>query len=368
MVELWGNTLSFIGSLFGILIDTILFDAFFPRKRPERYYWPLIVTGTFIIFMFSILVGNRFGYTFAILFEIAVYYLLCAFLYQSRWDRRLFVVVTNYAILYSASYWGDALCIFFLDLTYEEYVWNIPLYSVAFILRLLAIFSIALLIQKYHQPLSVGKQARAWVPLSAVFPISTLLIIWQIYTFPHEQQIWQICLLILNVVDVVAILLLDHLEQSAINREKLVAAAERAHVQDETIEALSQAYAGQRKMTHDYRAQLSTLSELVDQGNLAEVKAFLSEMKDHQSERILLINTHNAAIDAVLNQKGYAGQRQGIDMRFRVNNQYLVISGEESLPDINTSSQYVATGEKQYVLMSQEDYWNGLVTNASPAQ
>lgn len=50
------------------------------------------------------------------------------------------------------------------------------------------------------------------------------------------------------------------------------------------------------------------------------------------------------------------------------NNQYLVISGEESLPDINTSSQYVATGEKQYVLMSQEDYWNGLVTNASPAQ
>jgi len=55
-------------------------------------------------------------------------------------------------------------------------------------------------------------------------------------------------------------------------------------------------------------------------------------------------------------------------MRFRVNNQYLVISGEESLPDINTSSQYVATGEKQYVLMSQEDYWNGLVTNASPAQ
>ena len=258
--------------------------------------------------------------------------------------------------------------IFFLDLTYEEYVWNIPLYSVAFILRLLAIFSIALLIQKYHQPLSVGKQSRAWVPLSAVFPISTLLIIWQIYTFPHEQQIWQICLLILNVVDVVAILLLDHLEQSAINREKLVAAAERAHVQDENIEALSQAYAGQRKMTHDYRAQLSTLSELVDQGNLAEVKAFLSEMKDHQSERILLINTHNAAIDAVLNQKDYAGQRQGIDMRFRVNNQYLVISGEESLPDINTSSQYVATGEKQYVLMSQEDYWNGLVTNASPAQ
>ena len=104
-------------------------------------------------------------------------------------------------------------------------------------------------------------------------------------------------------VDVVALLLLDHLEQSAINREKLVAAAERAHVQDENIQALSQAYAGQRKMTHDYRAQLSTLSELLEGGELEDAKAYLSEMKARQSERILLINTHNAAIDAVLNQK-----------------------------------------------------------------
>ena len=38
-----------------------------------------------------------------------------------------------------------------------------------------------------------------------------------------------------------------------------------------------------------------------------------------QSERILLVNSHNAAIDAVLNQKGYIGKKQGIDMRFRVN-------------------------------------------------
>ena len=120
-------------------------------------------------------------------------------------------------------------------------------------------------------------------------------------------------------VDVAALLLLDHLEQSAVNREKLVAATQRARVQDENIQALSQAYAGQRKMTHDYRAQLSTLSELLEQGNMVEAKSFLSEMKDHQSERILLINTHNAAIDAVLNQKGYTAQRQEIDMRFRVN-------------------------------------------------
>lgn len=319
MVELWGSILSLAGNTVSIWIELALLDAFFPRKRSGSTDWLLIVADIVVSSVFSIFVGNVLDYAIKMLFEVASYYVLCAILYQSRWDRRLFFIVTNYAVLYSVSYWSDALCMFLLDLTYAEYVWNIPLYSAVFILRLLALFSLALLIRKYHQPLSVGNQARAWVPMSAVFPISTLLIIWQIYTFPHEQQIWQICLLILDVVDVVALLLLDHLEQSAVNREKLVVAAERAHVQDENIQALSQAYAGQRKMTHDYRAQLSTLSELLEQGDLEEAKAFLSEMKDRQSERILLINTHNAAIDAVLNQKGYAAQRQGIDMRFRVN-------------------------------------------------
>lgn len=223
------------------------------------------------------------------------------------------------AVLYSSAYWLDALCMYALNLTYEEYIWNVPLYSAVFLLRPLSFLVVALIIRKYHPPLSVGKQARAWVSLSVVFPLSTLLIIWQIYTFPNEQQIWHFCLLILDVVDVVFLLLLDHLEQSAVNREKLIAAAERAHVQDENIQALSQAYAGQRKMTHDYRTQLSTLSALLEQGNLEEAQSFLSEMKVHQSEHILLVNTHNAAIDAVLNQKGYIAQRQGIDMRFRVN-------------------------------------------------
>jgi len=319
MVELWGNVLSLAGNIISIWIEIVLFDAFFPRKRSGPSHYFFICAAIAAASIFSIFVGSSYGYALKIFFEVAAHYVLCAILYQSRWDRRLFIVVTNYAVLFSASHWANSICMLLLHLTYEEYIWNISLYSSVFFLRALVLLTASLIIRKHHQPLSVGKQARAWVPLSIVFPLSTLLIIWQIYTFPNEQQIWQISLVILNVVDIVALLLLDYLEQSAANREKLVAAAERGHVQDENIQALIQAYAGQRKMTHDYRAQLSTLSELLEQGNLEEAKLFLLEMKDRQSERILLINTHNAAIDAVLNQKGYSGQQLGIDIRFRVN-------------------------------------------------
>lgn len=321
MVEVWGSALSLVGNALGTLIDIILLDAFLPRKRLGKPFFLFVVAGGLIVFLtlFSLLLDSGFGYAFKILFEVAAYYVLCAILYESRWDRRLLIVVTLYAILYSSTYWTDTLCMAILHLTYEEYVWNIPLYSAMFLIRPIVLLAIALIIRKYHQPLAVGKQTRAWVPLTAVFPAGTLLVIWQVYTHPGQQQTWQICLLILDAVDVAALLLLDHLEQSALNRERLLAADVRAHVQDENIEALSQAYAGQRKMTHDYRAQLSTLSELLETGEVEDAKAYLAEMKARQSERILLINTHNAAIDAVLNQKGYQGRQLGIDLRFRVN-------------------------------------------------
>lgn len=53
--------------------------------------------------------------------------------------------------------------------------------------------------------------------------------------------------MILDLVDIAALILLDYLEENAENREKLIVANERAHVQDENIQALSQAYAGQKE-------------------------------------------------------------------------------------------------------------------------
>lgn len=111
MVELWGNLLSLIGSIVSAWIGLILFDAFFPRKKFGKSYCFFVTLGISVFFVFSLFVGSSFGYASKILFEVASYYALCALLYQSRWDRRLFVIVTTYAVLYSSAYWLDALCI-----------------------------------------------------------------------------------------------------------------------------------------------------------------------------------------------------------------------------------------------------------------
>lgn len=160
MVEVWGSVLTLIGNAFTVCIDFILFDAFATRKKGGRAYWGVIALGIAVSSVFSLLIDNNFGYEFKIVFEVLTYYIICTVLYESRWDRRLLIVVTLYAILYSSTYWTDTLCMAILHLTYEEYVWNVPLYSAMFLIRPIVLLAIALIIRKYHQPLAVGKQTR----------------------------------------------------------------------------------------------------------------------------------------------------------------------------------------------------------------
>ena len=42
-------------------------------------------------------------------------------------------------------------------------------------------------------------------------------------------------------------------------------------------------------------------------------------MQEQQTERALMVNTHNSAIDAVLNQRAMPLQKQHIDIQFEVN-------------------------------------------------
>ena len=177
MVVVWGNILSFIGNVFAVVIGKLIFDAFFPRNEKRNKNWIYTLLLWTIYTSFSILIGTKLGYTFKMLQEISLLYVFSAFLYQSRWDRRLFIVVTVYAVLFSYSYWFESIFLYFGNWEYEEYIWNIPLYSAVFFVRGFISLCIALLIRKYHHPLHTRTHTSAWVPLSAVFPVCTLLVL-----------------------------------------------------------------------------------------------------------------------------------------------------------------------------------------------
>ena len=94
---------------------------------------------------------------------------------------------------------------------------------------------------------------------------------------------------------------------------------EQLRSQRANIDALSSAYATQRKMTHDFRHHIAALSGMLQGGETQQAQDYLAALQEQQTERALMVNTHNSVIDAVLNQKGYAAQKQHIDIQFEVN-------------------------------------------------
>lgn len=318
MLDLWGNILTVFNSLTNSAGMLLIFESFFRRAtRGVRYGSALLawyLAGTCLLFG-SWDGGKELLRAVGICLLNAVLMML---LYRARWDRAFFVAVTAYVLCSAPNYWTDWVVMHLLGLSREELVWNIPLYSVVFIGKSLASLLLGWLIWRLHKPLpATDAPSRVWVPLVTIFPVLTLVALYG--TYAQDPRQWQGTLLVLEIVDVATLLLFDRLERSAMDREALVAAHERARVQDENLQALSQAYGAQRKLTHDFRACLTTLSGLLEQGEVAQAQRYLEELKVRQTERILLVNTHNAAIDAILNQKGYAAGKRGVDLRFRVN-------------------------------------------------
>ena len=317
MIEYWGTFLTIVCAAIATVAFLTFFDAFFERKQMGGKYWcaVLLLFASFALISLAIH-GNIF---LQMTLEITLEYIFCSAIYRSRWDRRFFLVATIYAISFSSSYWINQLFLTLSGQSYEEYLWNIPLYSVRVLTGAFLLLILAATVKQVHHPFASDEQPRVWIPVFAAFPLLTLLVLLVSYFPSPEQWIWQICLVILDLVDAVALFLLDHLERAALEREQLLVVRERARVQDENMQALSQAYGAQRKMTHDFRAHLAALADLMEHGSMEDAKKYLADLRVRTTERVLLVNSHHAAVDAVLNQKGYLGKQRGVDIRFRVN-------------------------------------------------
>ena len=124
---------------------------------------------------------------------------------------------------------------------------------------------------------------------------------------------------ILLATNAVILILIDLTEKNNLAQEQQKTLNEQLRSQRANIDALSSAYATQRKMTHDFRHHIAALSGMLQGGETQQAQDYLAALQEQQTERALMVNTHNSAIDAVLNQKGYAAQKQHIDIQFEVN-------------------------------------------------
>lgn len=313
-----GYVLSVILTSLQVWAYSLLFDVFFERRYNGKKFYSLLVLWMVIMVLAVSIRPDRIGVPM-FLTEIAVFYMMNVTLYEGHWDRRLFVTVTYYASVFSIASLTQLFAAYALSISLEELVWRKALYTVVLFINIAQDFAIPLALRRFHPSLPEQAKPHAWVPLGVLFPGCTLFFLFMSRVGEPENTAWLVCLVAMCIVDISALFLLDQLESGIQTREMLAVARQRAETQASNIKALADSYAAQRRLTHDFRKYIFTLSNMLAQGEVKEASDYLDKLKEQQTERILLVNSHHPTIDAILNQAGYMARSKDIDIHFVLN-------------------------------------------------
>ena len=300
----------------------LLFDAFSARKMERFRHWIIVTSLAFLeatLLNFAAITMPNYS---KIVIGLVLLFSLHRFLYTSNRMFSFYISVIFYATICCVDNCWYTMLLLMSEaqdsVTPGEMVWqNLFMHSV--------IIAVCFLQAKARN----GKLSQAtnfrWYTIPAVLSLASVLLIFFFGNCFQQGQIsiqpLCVCATFITVMQIAALLLISWMEQNANFREEAISLQAKSKAQQESIEALSAAYAQQRKLTHDFRAHLSTLDGMLMQQNrdINTIQTYIHRLQSKQTERILLVNTHHAALDALLNQKALVAKNRKIDIQFSVN-------------------------------------------------
>lgn len=299
-----------------------LFDAFSQRKRKNAAHWKIVaafvlLTATFLNTSYLFMASS-----WQLPFVMGMFYLLHRLLYGGNRIFSFYIAVIFYAL---------PCCKDNLMFTFSFLLSKINVYAthnVGLSLTFLEHFAIGMVCylqktQRKHRHAQTANWIWYSVP-AALSAVSVLLIFFFRVCFQKEKISSLplfVCSSFIICMQIAALLLVSRMEQNVHFREETIALQTKSNAQQESIEALSAAYAQQRKLSHDFRAHLDTLAAMLSQKNcdIDMIQTYLNGLQTEQTKRLLLVNTHHTALDALLNQKALMAKNREIDIQFRVN-------------------------------------------------
>ena len=300
----------------------LLFDAFSARKMERFRHWIIVTSLAFLeatLLNFAAITMPNYS---KIVIGLVLLFSLHRFLYTSNRMFSFYISVIFYATICCVDNCWYTMLLLMSEaqdsVTPGEMVWqNLFMHSV--------IIAVCFLQAKARN----GKLSQAtnfrWYTIPAVLSLASVLLIFFFGNCFQQGQIsiqpLCVCATFITVMQIAALLLISWMEQNANFREEAISLQARSKAQQESIEALSAAYAQQRKLTHDFRAHLSTLDGMLMQQNrdINTIQTYIHSLQSKQTERILLVNTHHAALDALLNQKALVAKNRKNDIQLSVN-------------------------------------------------
>lgn len=301
---------------------TLLYDGFSDRRFKINIFWEIAIIYIFVTGTAFNAVDLHLVEISKILVSMLAY--ICFYVLQYK-NAGIFGVLIA-AICYAMLCCIDNLC--YTGIIYVcgmEILWNdYANYLMPLVVRVVFVF-VCFAQKKLRRTHDVVTANWHWYIVPAFLSFMVVVLT---FFFGECFSIGQmtlrplfVCALFLTLIQVSALFLVSWMEQNAHFREETLSLQTRTKAQQESMEALSAAYAQQRKLTHDFQAHLDMLENLlVREGEDAvETKRYLHDLRRAQVTRLLLVDTHNTALNALLNQKALLAKNRKIDIQFLVN-------------------------------------------------
>jgi sensor histidine kinase YesM len=303
----------------------LLWDGFSTRRWQRKTFW--LAFALWYMATYSILNIQSFIFPSGVvhIFVSLALYLAGSYLLYRVKNKLYFSILCllGYLILYGVSFGCGMLGATICGMTGEEFrATKLPL-TITTILTYLMVFMVVLVIRQLPRTGSQMHLKKSQLFLSFIFPASSLLFLITLLLITTDHSLSTrfvaFCLFLILASNMVILLLLNWMAQTTQSREQELALTQTIKYQSENMEALGAAYADQRKLTHDFYTHLELLNGLLSAGNMEDAVAYLQTLRAQQTTRALLVNSHHAVLDALLNQKAYTARQHGIDISFEVN-------------------------------------------------
>ena len=295
-------------------------NSFLPHKQNERKKYFIYFISFFVFICKGILdLPSPFDQITSFILLI----IFISFLNGGKFYQRIFILVLSYVLICIVDATVLYVCAAFMQIELSDFIWKIYAFSIAGTFsKLFSIFITWILYQARINHAGSPISGR-WSLLSIPFPIASLiivLVVFNSYRYDSDLSITAVIFMFFLAIANIAILyLIQIVEKNTKKFEEMALLQQQMEIQTENILALEQNYRNQRQASHEFSNQLQTIYDLLNCNNSNAALELIQELQNTQTTRILMINSHHAVIDAILNRKKQVAIDNNIDMHIQVN-------------------------------------------------
>ncbi len=315
------NVMGEIVTIIIIVMETIAYiyanEAFFEYKNKKLIPICIVVSTMFKGLSLLNVLGGTIANTVTGFFILIAISLIC---YSGSVYRKIYLTVIFLIVTFAV----DSLIVVMNTLIFSTSFFSLIENPVLYISTSIASKFTLILIAYYLKTKFVSKRNNTRIStlqLIATITFSgyTFLNLYLTITEALKYNDFSALVIVNNIATISCNLLLfyiiEQLEVESETRKRTAVLKQQVKIEMEGYTELSNSYAMQRTLTHDFNNHLAIIQSLISNGKIIKAEEYINSVIGKSSIKGIIFNTNNTIIDALLTQKYYIAKNKGVDMQ-----------------------------------------------------